>query len=182
MKHNFPFSAKIIVSLSIISIISITTNIYQYLNPREVLIENKLSKKEQNNLISMMLETENGKYEESKDNTWPSDKYKLNEELSGCENGSEIIWDKETKSIKVSATSSDKCYAYFDYLTLSEYIKGLYTIDGENNLYYHDGQGNYTNSNLEAGDFSYRYSGSSESVNNYICFGGECSNDVADPG
>ena len=43
---------------------------------------------------------------------------------------------------------------------LSSYILSLYTEDGVNGLYYHDGQGTYTNSELELGDCSYRYSGS----------------------
>jgi len=57
---------------------------------------------------------------------------------------------------------------------LTEKIKTLYTgTDGENNLYYHDGEGSYTNANLEAGDNSYRYAGSHENVNNYVCFGSD---------
>jgi len=56
----------------------------------------------------------------------------------------------------------------------SERVKSLFTgIDGENNLYYHDGEGTYTNANLEAGDNSYRYAGSHSSVNNYVCFGSD---------
>ena len=43
----------------------------------------------------------------------------------------------------------------------------LYTIDGENGLYLHDGQGTY--GAQEAGDNSYRYSGANP--NNYVCFG-----------
>ncbi len=157
MKHNFSFLIKIIVCLSIISLISITINIYLILNPREIL-------------------------REYKDNTWPDAKYKFNETLSGCENGSKLIWDEETRSAKVNAQSSDKCYLYFDHEKFTQYLINLYQKAGENNLYYHDGNSNDSNSNLEAGDFSYRYSGSSASVNNYVCFGGECSNEVADPG
>jgi len=57
---------------------------------------------------------------------------------------------------------------------LTEKIKTLYTgTDGENNLYYHDGEGSYTNANLEAGDNSYRYAGSHTNVNNYVCFGSD---------
>jgi len=57
---------------------------------------------------------------------------------------------------------------------LTEKINTLYTgTDGENNLYYHDGNGTYTNANLEAGDNSYRYAGAHESVNNYVCFGSD---------
>ena len=52
-------------------------------------------------------------------------------------------------------------------VTLANYVKSLYTgIQGENNIYYHD-------STLEngAGDNSYRYAGSSETTNNFVCFG-----------
>ena len=57
--------------------------------------------------------------------------------------------------------------------TLANYIKSLYTVDGDNGLYYHDGQGSYTNANLEAGDNSYRYAGANP--NNYVCFGSDAS-------
>ena len=56
----------------------------------------------------------------------------------------------------------------------------LYTVDGENGLYFHDGQGAY-GSLLEIGDNSYRFSGANP--NNYVCFGpgaeseGTCAND-----
>ena len=64
--------------------------------------------------------------------------------------------------------------------TLAEYITTqVYTgTDGENDLYYHDGVGTYTNANQEAGDNSYRYSGANP--NNYVCFGSDeetCPND-----
>ena len=35
----------------------------------------------------------------------------------------------------------------------------MYIEDGENGLYYHDGEGTYTNADQEAGDNSYRFSG-----------------------
>ena len=55
---------------------------------------------------------------------------------------------------------------------LSDYIiNNVYTSDGENGLYYHDGIGTYTNANQEAGDNSYRYSGADP--NNYVCFGSD---------
>ena len=43
--------------------------------------------------------------------------------------------------------------------------------DGTGGLYYHDGQGTYTNADQEAGDNSYRYSGANP--NNYVCFGSD---------
>ncbi len=178
MKHNFPFLITFICL-----IISLSVNLYQFQMHQDKLIKNNASLKKNNDLISMMIQGEDGRYIENKDNSWPKGIYKLNEDLSGCENGSKITWDKENNNVKVDAASSDKCYAYFELLTISEYILNLYTKDGENNLYYHDGIGNYLNSNLEAGDLSYRYSGSSESVKNYVCLDGKtkenaCSSDA----
>ena len=55
---------------------------------------------------------------------------------------------------------------------LADYIiNNIYTTDGENGLYYHDGVGSYTNADQEAGDNSYRYSGANP--NNYVCFGSD---------
>ena len=49
----------------------------------------------------------------------------------------------------------------------ADYIISLYSEDGVNDLYYHDGSGTY--GTLEAGDNSYRYTGANP--NNYVCFG-----------
>ena len=59
-----------------------------------------------------------------------------------------------------------------EYKTFANYIiNDVYTTDGENGLYYHDGVGSYTNADQEAGDNSYRYSGANP--NNYVCFGSD---------
>ena len=55
-------------------------------------------------------------------------------------------------------------------MTLASYIKGLYTSQGANGLYYHTSS--LANS---AADNSYRYAGASEEVNNYVCFGSDAS-------
>ena len=54
---------------------------------------------------------------------------------------------------------------------LTDYIISKYEVnnEGSNDMYYHDGNGNYLNVSYEAGDNSYRYSGSNPS--NFICFG-----------
>lgn len=77
----------------------------------------------------------------------------------------------------MSGDTSDKCYIYFDKLiTIANYVISQYTgVQGENSLYFH-------NANLENGanDNSYRYAGSSDSVNNFVCFGtntNPCPND-----
>ncbi len=59
-----------------------------------------------------------------------------------------------------------------EYKIFASYIiNEVYTADGENGLYYHDGVGTYTNADQEAGDNSYRYSGANP--NNYVCFGSD---------
>ena len=128
--------------------------------------------KKQVNTISMMLETEagSGKYEMTTRDSWPTEGYVFNSTLSKCENGGELSWDDTNKKVLMSGNISDKCYVYFDIETkvfLADYVKSLYTgTQGDNNIYYHD-------SSLEngAGDNSYRYAGSSETTNNYVCFG-----------
>ena len=109
MKRNFPF-----LIMTLIAIVSIFINIFQYLNPRKILIKNELSKIESSSMISMMFEQEDGSYKEINDNTLPSDEYEFNDEKSKCENGSDIAWDDANKKIRVSAITSDKCYAYFN--------------------------------------------------------------------
>ena len=142
----------------------------------KVVISNGDSKQLINtNALTMMYEIEigSGEYQVSSDTTWPQDGYVFNETLSKCENGSILNWDDENKRVVLSTSVSDKCYVYFDVepdvIYLADYIKSLYTSDGENGLYYHDGLGSYTNASEEAEDNSYRYSGANP--NNYVCFG-----------
>lgn len=143
--------------------VSKTSNVYEK-------NENNQMKK-QVNTISMMLETEagSGKYEMTTRDSWPTEGYVFNSTLSKCENGGELSWDDTNKKILMSGNISDKCYIYFDVelKTLIDYIRSLYTgTQGENSIYFHDST--LTNG---VGDNSYRYAGSSDNVNNYICFG-----------
>ncbi len=63
---------------------------------------------------------------------------------------------------------------------LADCIQQLHdkSVYGASNLIYHDGENDEargeTAGELEAGDSSYRYSGSYEKVNNYICLGTDC--------
>ena len=123
------------------------------------------------NTLSMMLETEfnSGKYEETTGSSWPAEGYLFNSTLSKCKNGSSLSWDNDKKQVIFEGNTKDDCYVYFDKepLYLYKYIKKLYTgVQGENNLYYHNSS--LTNG---AGDYSYRYAGSSETTNNFVCFG-----------
>ena len=79
---------------------------------------------------------------------------------------------------KLATTLADVCSGGEN---LASCITSLYNERGEegaNGLYYHDGVGTYINADQEAGDNSYRYSGSNP--NNFVCFGSdssECEND-----
>ena len=63
-----------------------------------------------------MLETEvgSGNYEMTTRDSWPTEGYIFNENLSKCENGSTLSWDNEKNIVVVSGNMSDKCYVYFD--------------------------------------------------------------------
>ena len=83
------------------------------------------------------------------------------------------VTDNNGRTSTIYASSiATKSNTFADYI-----INNVYTgIDGENGLYYHDGQGTY--GSLEAEDNSYRYAGSNP--NNYVCFGSDaatCPND-----
>ena len=79
---------------------------------------------------------------------------------------------------KLATTLADVCTGGE---SLASCITSLYNERGEegaNGLYLHDGVGTYMNAAEEAGDNSYRYSGSNP--NNFVCFGSdsaECEND-----
>ena len=138
--------------------------VYEEENPKQI--------KKHVDTISMMLETEanSGNYEMTTRDSWPTEGYIFNTELSKCENGGELSWDNTTKQVLMSGNVSDKCYVYFDMMPpilLADYVKSLYTgTQGENSIYYHDAS--LTNG---AGDNSYRYAGASSAVNNFVCFG-----------
>ena len=72
--------------------------------------------KQNNNMLSMMLETEagSGKYQVSSSNTWPTVVYIFNSELSKCEQGSILKWDDTNKKVIMEGNVSDKCYVFFD--------------------------------------------------------------------
>ena len=73
---------------------------------------------------------------------------------------------------EISMTKEERVLAYHETCTpgtMACDIARLYTEDGVNDLYLHDGVGTYTNADQEAGDNSYRFSGANP--NNYVCFG-----------
>ena len=161
---------------------------------KDVLQEQTTSTPKKKNFMSMMIETEagSGKYQVSSSNTWPTDGYVFNSELSKCENESKLSWDDTNKKVVMEGNVSDKCYVYFDVYvapayhevcndnSISCYIAKMYTgTQGNNNIYYHNGTiKNSEGTIIDATDKSYRFSGANP--NNYVCFGSTsstCPND-----
>ncbi len=70
--------------------------------------------RKQENLLSYYLEDDNGEYEITSGETWPTNGYTLNTTLSKCENGSTLSWDSTNKIVTMTGNVSDKCYVYFD--------------------------------------------------------------------
>ena len=105
-------------------------------NMNDVYEEEKIqSPKKNENMLSMMLETEaeSGNYEMTTRGSWPSSGYKFNPELSKCENGGELSWDDVNKRVLMSGNTSDKCYVYFDKdfikLSLNNYTFSWNAVD-----------------------------------------------------
>ena len=172
---------KVIIIMLVLGIGIFSLNLVNL--KKEKINESKESIKS-NDTLTMMLETEAGTgiYEETIASEWPTDGFVFNETLSKCENGGTLTWNDDTKKVVMQSNISDKCYVYFDLepviLFANYIINEVYTEDGANYLYYHDGTGTYINANQEAGDNSYRYSGANP--NNYVCFGSDaatCPND-----
>ncbi len=67
-----------------------------------------------NSFLTLMLEQSDGSYQESTTNTWPSGNYAFNSEMSRCENGGELRWNREEGIINLLSNKSDACYVYFD--------------------------------------------------------------------
>ena len=102
----------------VLSFLIIVLTIVLCLPPKdEEILENTRQIKKQN-ILAIMVET--GKktqvYKEYTSDSWPTDGYKFNSELSGCKNGGELSWDSDKKIVNLVGNSEDKCYAYFDAL------------------------------------------------------------------
>ncbi len=86
--------------------------------------EDNVNKLKSGSSISLMLETKvnSGEYKLSSSTKWPSSGYIYNEELSYCENGSTLVWNEETNSVKLKNGLTDKCYVYFDVVPLTFHV------------------------------------------------------------
>ena len=173
---------KILIGVSGILVIILGISICFYISEDDnSMYTSNIEDKKENSVggfLTFMLETEagSGTYEKSTSSTWPGEGYVFNGNLSSCENGGELSWNEELGVVNLKTNNTEKCYVYFDkepdIVYLADYIiNNVYVEDGVNGLYYHDGQGTYTNVDQEAGDNSYRYAGANP--NNYVCFGSD---------
>ena len=108
---------KVLIGVSGIFVITliITLSITFKSNDNVILSDNTNNQNIINNsFLTLMLEQSDGSYQESKSNTWPSGNYAFNSELSRCENGGELRWDRENGIVELLSNKSDACYVYFD--------------------------------------------------------------------
>ena len=110
---------KVLIGISglfviVVLIITLTLTLFKSDN-NVILSENDNNNNFINNsFLTLMLEQSDGTYQESLSNTWPSGNYAFNSELSRCENGGELRWDRETGIVELLSNKSDACYVYFD--------------------------------------------------------------------
>ncbi len=102
------------VLLTLIIIISSVFIIYKSNANNEIVMQDDGEKLINNSFLTLMLEQEDGTYQESTSNTWPSGNYAFNSELSRCENGGELRWNREQGIVELLSNKSDACYVYFD--------------------------------------------------------------------
>ena len=137
-----------------------------------------------NSFLTLMLEQEDGSYQESTTNTWPSGNYAFNSELSRCENGGELRWDRENGIVELLSNKSDACYVYFDLYnvvqisnveatkTYNSITVTVTTSRGENSVdkYYFsiDGGNSYQESTTPSYTFSGLSAGQSYSIRVYV--------------
>ena len=158
---------KIILGLIVSFIIIVSLVVFDF-GTNAYVLQNKKGLIKNNNMMSILLETQagSGEYSSSSDNSWPTSGYEFNSELSRCVNGGKLTWDSTNNKVMFDGEASDKCYVYFNKITfsvairnkdLSTAIKKYYNTDSS--LLYHDA--NLTNG---ANDNSYRYSGGDYSL------------------
>ena len=109
---------KVLIGVSSIFVIAliITLSITLSKSGDNVILSDNVNDKNfiNNSFLTLMLEQSDGTYQESTSNTWPSGNYAFNNELSRCENGGELRWDRENGIVELLSNKSDACYVYFD--------------------------------------------------------------------
>lgn len=127
---------KITLYSIIILFFGVVIGRFSYLGFNEDEVDDETMQRKSVETISMLLETEynSGNYEMTTRESWPTEGYTFNSDLSVCEHGSELSWDDENKRVLMIGNTSDKCYVYFDALkkTITFYINDVQYIADEN--------------------------------------------------
>ena len=110
---------KKLILIGVIAVIlvvasTVTLSLILFKNSDKEIVSNSKREVNNNNFLTLMIEQEDGSYQESTTNTWPDGNYVFNKELSRCENGGELDWDSENKRVILYSNKSDGCYVYFD--------------------------------------------------------------------
>ncbi len=77
-------------------------------------------------MIAMYIQDEEGNYQLSEDQNFPTDGYVLNTEKTSCKNGGVISQNPETKKLSLKVKTSDECTVYFEkerFITLANGLK-----------------------------------------------------------
>lgn len=91
---------RVFILLIVVVLVYICVVIGKASNNEDIIMDDKeVSVIKHENSISMMLETEagSGNYELTTRDSWPTEGYVFNAELSKCENGGELSWDDKIK-------------------------------------------------------------------------------------
>ena len=108
---------KNVVIFSVLLIVSVLIYICIPKTKKEEEINKTKPNVNTNGFLTLMLEQDDGTYEESSSSIWPTAGYIYNDILSKCENGGKLIWNNELKTITLKTDKTDKCYVYFDKYT-----------------------------------------------------------------
>ena len=173
---------KYVVIFSVLLIVSVL--IYIYIPKEKEEIKNTETKVNTNGFLTLMLEQDDGTYQKSSSSLWPKTGYIFNNVLSECENGGELIWNDELKTITLKSNKSDKCYVYFDKyinpvvnnVTVADTSTSSISISvsasgGTNNVttyYYSINNGEFTSSTANTYTFSGLNKGTTYTIKVYV--------------
>ena len=173
---------KYVVIFSVLLIVSVL--IYIYIPKEKEEIKNTETKVNTNGFLTLMLEQDDGTYQKSSSSLWPKTGYIFNNVLSECENGDELIWNDELKTITLKSNKSDKCYVYFDKyinpvvnnVTVADTSTSSISISvsasgGTNNVttyYYSINNGEFTSSTANTYTFSGLNKGTTYTIKVYV--------------
>ena len=111
------------ITLTIIIFLIVSTTLILVTNKdTEIEKDGELFKNNESDFISIMLQDEDGNYEQSNITEFNPEGYHFNSHLSKCVNGSTIKY--EDGSIYVKGNTSDRCYVYYDNNNFVEDLSG----------------------------------------------------------